>query len=47
VAIILADELGFDDAFVESIDVILAIWEGEAPYDIDLPVNRFKVTQRQ
>src|SRR5687768_4005296 len=30
--------------FVESIDVILAIWERDAPYDIDLPGNRFKVT---
>jgi len=32
--------------FVEAIDVILAIWEGEAPYDIDLPENRFKVSTR-
>src|SRR3954453_12200519 len=33
--------------FAESIDVILAIWEGEAPYNIDLPDNRYKVsTQR-
>ena len=32
--------------FAESIDVILKIWEGEAPYDIDLPGNRFKVTTR-
>ena len=30
--------------FAESIDVILAIWEREAPYDIDFPGNRFKVT---
>ena len=30
--------------FAESIDVILAIWERDAPYDIDLPGNRFKVT---
>jgi len=30
--------------FAEAIDVILAIWEGEAPYDIDLPGNRFKVS---
>ncbi|MES2184347.1 MAG: LLM class flavin-dependent oxidoreductase [Pseudomonadota bacterium] len=30
--------------FAEAIDVILAIWAGEAPYDIDLPDNRFKVT---
>jgi alkanesulfonate monooxygenase SsuD/methylene tetrahydromethanopterin reductase-like flavin-dependent oxidoreductase (luciferase family) len=32
--------------FAESIDVILAIWERDAPYDIDLPGNRFKVTTR-
>jgi alkanesulfonate monooxygenase SsuD/methylene tetrahydromethanopterin reductase-like flavin-dependent oxidoreductase (luciferase family) len=32
--------------FAEAIDVILAIWAGEAPYDIDLPDNRFKVTTR-
>ena len=30
--------------FAESIDVILAIWEGEAPYNIDLPDNRYKVS---
>ncbi len=30
--------------FVEAIDVILAIWERNPPYDIDLPDNRFKVT---
>lgn len=30
--------------FAEAIDVILAIWEREPPYDIDLPGNRFKVT---
>jgi len=30
--------------FAEAIDVILAIWEGEPPYDIDLPNNRFKVS---
>jgi alkanesulfonate monooxygenase SsuD/methylene tetrahydromethanopterin reductase-like flavin-dependent oxidoreductase (luciferase family) len=33
--------------FAESIDVILKIWEGEPPYDIDLPGNRFKVTTRK
>jgi alkanesulfonate monooxygenase SsuD/methylene tetrahydromethanopterin reductase-like flavin-dependent oxidoreductase (luciferase family) len=33
--------------FSEAIDVILAIWQGEPPYDIDLPDNRFKVTTRQ
>jgi alkanesulfonate monooxygenase SsuD/methylene tetrahydromethanopterin reductase-like flavin-dependent oxidoreductase (luciferase family) len=32
--------------FAESIDVILKIWDGEPPYDIDLPGNRFKVTTR-
>ncbi|MCK9907950.1 LLM class flavin-dependent oxidoreductase [Microbacteriaceae bacterium K1510] len=30
--------------FAEAIDVILAIWEREAPYKIDLPNNRFKVS---
>ena len=29
--------------FAEAIDVILAIWEGEPPYNIDLPGNRYKV----
>jgi alkanesulfonate monooxygenase SsuD/methylene tetrahydromethanopterin reductase-like flavin-dependent oxidoreductase (luciferase family) len=26
--------------FAEAIDVILAIWERDAPYDIDFPGNR-------
>src|SRR5437879_8685533 len=30
--------------FAEAIDVILAIWEGEPPYAIDLPDNRYKVS---
>ncbi len=30
--------------FAEALDVILAIWEREPPYDIDLPGNRFKVS---
>src|SRR3954469_10616488 len=30
--------------FAEAIDVILAIWQREAPYNIDFPDNRFKVT---
>ena len=30
--------------FAEAMDVILAIWERDPPYDIDLPGNRFKVT---
>lgn len=30
--------------FAEAIDVILAIWESDPPYRIDLPGNRFKVT---
>ena len=30
--------------FAESIDVILEIWKRNAPYDIDLPGNRFKVS---
>src|SRR6185503_9324656 len=29
--------------FAESIDVILAIWERDPPYDIDFPDNRYKV----
>ncbi len=33
--------------FAEAIDVILAIWEREAPYDIDFPNNRFKVSTRK
>jgi alkanesulfonate monooxygenase SsuD/methylene tetrahydromethanopterin reductase-like flavin-dependent oxidoreductase (luciferase family) len=33
--------------FAEAIDVILAIWEREAPYDIDFPDNRFKVAIRR
>jgi alkanesulfonate monooxygenase SsuD/methylene tetrahydromethanopterin reductase-like flavin-dependent oxidoreductase (luciferase family) len=30
--------------FAESIEVILAIWERDPPYDIDFPNNRFKVS---
>jgi alkanesulfonate monooxygenase SsuD/methylene tetrahydromethanopterin reductase-like flavin-dependent oxidoreductase (luciferase family) len=30
--------------FAEAIDVILEIWSRNAPYDIDLPDNRFKVS---
>lgn len=30
--------------FAEAIDVILAIWEREAPYNIDFPNNRYKVS---
>ena len=33
--------------FAEAIDVILAIWEREAPYDIEFPGNRFRVTTRK
>ena len=33
--------------FAEAIDVILAVWKREAPYDIELPGNRFKVTTRK
>src|SRR5215213_1509227 len=33
--------------FAEAIDVILAIWERDPPYDIDLPNNRFKVTTQK
>ena len=30
--------------FAEAIDVILAIWQSDPPYNIDFPGNRFKVT---
>lgn len=30
--------------FAEAIDVILAIWDRDPPYDIDFPDNRFKVS---
>jgi alkanesulfonate monooxygenase SsuD/methylene tetrahydromethanopterin reductase-like flavin-dependent oxidoreductase (luciferase family) len=30
--------------FADAIDVILAIWEREPPYDIDFPGNRYKVS---
>jgi alkanesulfonate monooxygenase SsuD/methylene tetrahydromethanopterin reductase-like flavin-dependent oxidoreductase (luciferase family) len=33
--------------FAEAIDVILAIWEREPPYDIEFAGNRFKVTTRK
>lgn len=33
--------------FAEAIDVITAIWEREAPYDIDFPGNRFPVSTRR
>src|SRR5262245_60242959 len=33
--------------FAEAIDVILAIWERDPPYDIDFPDNRYKVSVRQ
>src|SRR3954463_15572656 len=44
-----AEALGIYDEdrnkmFAEAIDVILAIWEREPPYDIDFPGNRFKVS---
>ena len=32
--------------FAEAIDVILAIWERDPPYDIDFPDNRYKVVVR-
>jgi alkanesulfonate monooxygenase SsuD/methylene tetrahydromethanopterin reductase-like flavin-dependent oxidoreductase (luciferase family) len=37
-------DLDRNKLFAEAIDVILEIWAREAPYDIDLPGNRFKVT---
>jgi alkanesulfonate monooxygenase SsuD/methylene tetrahydromethanopterin reductase-like flavin-dependent oxidoreductase (luciferase family) len=40
-------DLDRNKLFAETIDVILAIWEREAPYDIELPGNRFKVTTRR
>jgi len=33
--------------FAEAIDVILAIWERDPPYDIDFPDNRYKVTVKR
>lgn len=33
--------------FADAIDVILAIWERDPPYDIEFPGNRFKVTFRR
>src|SRR5579884_902590 len=33
--------------FAEAIDVILAIWQRDPPYDIDFPDNRFKVAIRR
>ncbi|MFZ9551504.1 MAG: LLM class flavin-dependent oxidoreductase, partial [Hylemonella sp.] len=33
-----------NNMFAEAIDVILAIWEREPPYNIDFPDNRFKVS---
>src|SRR5665213_1657433 len=30
--------------FAEAIDVIMAIWERDPPYNIDFPDNRYKVT---
>src|SRR5881275_1813384 len=47
-----AEALGILDAdrnkmFAEAIDVILAIWQRDPPYDIDFPDNRYKVTTRR
>src|SRR2546421_5873620 len=49
-----AEALGMDlvmeernKRFAEAIDVILAIWERDAPYDIELPGNRYKVSTRR
>src|SRR6266481_4967102 len=44
-----AEALGIYDEdrnrmFAEAIDVILAIWEREPPYDIEFPGNRYKVS---
>jgi len=32
--------------FVDCIEVLLEIWKRDAPYDIDIPGNRYKVTTR-
>src|SRR5215831_11731320 len=37
-------DLDRNKIFAEAIDVILAIWERDPPYDIDFADNRFKVT---
>jgi alkanesulfonate monooxygenase SsuD/methylene tetrahydromethanopterin reductase-like flavin-dependent oxidoreductase (luciferase family) len=37
-------EVDKNQLFAEAIDVILAIWERDPPYDIDFPNNRFKVS---
>jgi alkanesulfonate monooxygenase SsuD/methylene tetrahydromethanopterin reductase-like flavin-dependent oxidoreductase (luciferase family) len=36
-------DLDRNKIFTEAIDVILAVWERDPPYDIDFPDNRFKV----
>jgi len=33
--------------FAEAIDVILAIWDRDPPYEIDFPDNRYKVTTKR
>ena len=40
-------EMDRNKLFAECIDVILAIWERDTPYDIDFPDNRFKVSTRK
>jgi len=47
-----AEALGIIDEdrnqlFAEAIDIILAVWEGEPPYNIEFPDNRFKVTTEE
>src|SRR5215470_3872042 len=37
-------ELDKNALFAEAIEVILAIWERDPPYEIDFPNNRFKVS---
>ena len=37
-------DLDRNKIFAEAIDVILAVWERDPPYDIEFPDNRFKVT---
>jgi hypothetical protein len=38
--------MGRNKLFAEAIQAILAVWEGEPPYDIQLPENRFNPPPR-
>jgi alkanesulfonate monooxygenase SsuD/methylene tetrahydromethanopterin reductase-like flavin-dependent oxidoreductase (luciferase family) len=37
-------EVDKNQLFADAIDIILAVWAGEPPYDIELPGNRFTVS---